>query len=108
MHEGYTLHDINWRCGHLEIDIVAEWYGEIVFVEVKTRRDERFGAPEDAVDATKQAHLARAANAYLRLHRIDQPSRFDVIAVVGEQPPFRIRHTKHAFDAPTRTVFGTT
>ena len=82
--------------------------GEIVFVEVKTRRDERFGAPEDAVDAAKQAHLARAANAYLRLHRIDQPSRFDVIAVVGEQPPFRIRHTKHAFDAPTRTVFGTT
>lgn len=108
MREGYTLHELNWRCGHLEIDIVAEWYGEIVFVEVKTRRDERFGAPEEAVGTAKQAHLVRAANAYLRIHRIDSPSRFDIIAIVGERPPFTIRHTKHAFDVPTRTVFGTT
>ena len=37
--KGYTLLARNWRIGHLEIDIVAEWFGEIVFVEVKTRRD---------------------------------------------------------------------
>ena len=33
--KGYTLLDRNWRIGHLELDIIAEWYGEIIFVEVK-------------------------------------------------------------------------
>ncbi len=107
MHKGYTLHALNWRYGHLEIDIVAEWYGELVFVEVKTRRDEQFGTPEEAVDREKQQRLVRAANAYLRQHGADQPSRFDIIAVVGEQPPFDIRHIEHAFDVPTHLVSGT-
>lgn len=104
MHKGYTLHALNWRYGRLEIDIVAEWYGELVFVEVKTRRDERFGRPEEAVGSIKQRRIVQAAQAYLRRNGLDQPSRFDVIAVVGERPPFRIRHTEHAFDVPTRTV----
>lgn len=107
MYAGYHIHALGWRFGHLEIDIVAEWYGCLVFVEVKTRRDERFGAAEEAVDAEKQRRLVRAGNAYLRYHHLDQPARFDIIAVTGERPPFAIRHIEHAFDVPTRTVFGT-
>ncbi len=105
MFKDYHIHAMGWRFGHLEIDIIAEWMGELVFVEVKTRRDERFGLPEEAVDATKQEHLIRAANAYLRYHDLDQPARFDIIAVTGEHPPFSIRHIERAFDVPTRTVF---
>ena len=36
--KGYHLLDRNWRFEHYEIDIVAEWHGEIVFVEVKVPR----------------------------------------------------------------------
>ena len=36
--QGYTLLAHNWRVGHLELDIVAEQWGEIVFVEVKTQQ----------------------------------------------------------------------
>lgn len=39
--EGYVIRHRNWRCGHKELDIVAEKDGTLVFVEVKTRK-ERF------------------------------------------------------------------
>lgn len=97
MHAGYTLHERNWRDGQLEVDIVAETYGEMVFVEVKTRRDENYMPALDAIDLAKQENLVRAARSYMALHRLDLPYRFDVITVVGAAPPFRISHHRHAF-----------
>lgn len=96
-HAGYTLLDRNWRAGHLEIDIVAEWYGEVVFVEVKTRGDENYMPAVEAVDLRKKERLVRAARAYMAAHRLDLPLRFDIITVVGRQPPFRITHRERAF-----------
>ena len=37
--EGYVIRHRNWRCGHKELDIVAEKDGTLVFVEVKTAID---------------------------------------------------------------------
>ena len=34
--KGYTILDTNWRYGHLEVDIIAEYNGMVVFFEVKT------------------------------------------------------------------------
>lgn len=48
--KGYHLLDRNWRFEHYEIDIVAEWHGEIVFVEVKTRSQGSTAAAMEAVD----------------------------------------------------------
>ena len=45
MARGYTIRDRNWRLGHKEIDIVAQKNGVLVIVEVKARRDDRFGDP---------------------------------------------------------------
>ena len=59
--KGYTLLDRNWRVGHLEIDIIAEWYGEIIFVEVKTRSNEDFAPALTAVDEEKLQNLRLAA-----------------------------------------------
>lgn len=96
-HKGYTLHERNWRTSHLELDIVAEWYGEIVFVEVKTRHDEHFAEAKDAVTLRKKRNLVLAAREYLSAHGIDKPFRFDVITVVGAAPPFRITHYPYAY-----------
>ncbi len=90
--KGYTLLERNWRVGHLELDIIAECYGEIVFVEVKTRSNEDFATALEAVDEEKLENLRRAAGHYLHLHHLDQPIRFDVITVVGTQKPFVITH----------------
>ncbi|NNJ70832.1 MAG: YraN family protein, partial [Kiritimatiellales bacterium] len=85
---------------HDEIDIVAGHEQVIVFVEVKTRRNERFGRPFSAVNSQKRKRLSRAAISYLKKNRI-QPDyiRFDAVEVVGE-PHARtpeIRHIENAF-----------
>src|SRR5258706_5714422 len=51
---GLVLLDRNWRCPHGEIDAVMRDRGDVlVFVEVKTRRTERFGTPAEAVGRAK-------------------------------------------------------
>ena len=90
-----------------ELDIVARRKGLLVFVEVKTRRDEHFGRPVSAVDARKRRSLCRAASAYLRRAHFPAGSyRFDVVEVIG-QPGTRpvVRHIEDAFRFGTRYRF---
>ena len=97
--EGYHILDRNWRSGHKEIDIVAEKGGVLVIVEVKTRRDARFGKPEDAVSENKIRRIVLAADAYVRLYRIDMPVRFDIITVVGSDAEHcKVVHVQDAFN----------
>ena len=83
-----------------EIDAVA-WDGPVlVFVEVKTRRGERYGSPGEAVDPRKQRKLFTLARAYMARKRLGQaPVRFDVVAVEawGDRKP-RITVLQGAFE----------
>ena len=97
MHHGYRLLSRNWRFQHLEVDIVAEWFGEVIFVEVKTRRNEDLAFAADAVDLEKKKNLVVAAKAYMKYYDLDLPFRFDIITVVGERPPFEIEQIENAF-----------
>ena len=99
--EGYVIRHRNWRCGHKELDIVAEKDGTLVFVEVKTRKDVLFGLPEDAVTNGKIRRIVSSADAYLRKYAIDLPVRFDLITIVtGENGLPRLRHIEDAFYPP--------
>ncbi len=65
--------------------------GQIVFVEVKTRRTMRYGTPQEAVTASKQINLRHAAVQWLTApeHRMPNSGvRFDVVTVVvqGDRP----------------------
>ena len=93
----YRILERNWRSGHHEVDIIAEWFGEIVFVEVKTRSKGDYLTALDAVDWSKRQYLISSARHYLSMHKLDNPYRFDVITVVGEAEPFSIKHFKSAF-----------
>lgn len=96
--KGYTLLDRNWRVSHLEIDIIAEWHGEIVFVEVKTRRDEMYALATDGMTLKKKKNLIEAAHAYLHDHYLwGKPYSYDVITVIGTERPFKITHIRHAY-----------
>lgn len=79
----YTIIEHDWRSGHRDIDIVARQGKTIVFVEVKTRANRDFGNPEDAVNYQKRENLRRAINHYVKSHRLSNPLRFDIIAIVG-------------------------
>jgi len=99
---GYKILLRNFRSGKAEVDIVARHKDWLVFVEVKTRETEEFGAPSEAVDREKQRNLSKAALDYLRL--LGYPRvlfRFDVVEVVqrkGARRPDDIRIIENAFD----------
>ena len=78
---GYTVRERNWRCPEGELDLVAEQDGALVFVEVRTRRGDRFGTPEESITPVKRAHLIASAQAYLQAHSLDCDWRIDVIAI---------------------------
>ncbi|MDH3520238.1 MAG: YraN family protein, partial [Myxococcales bacterium] len=85
----------------VEIDLVAERAGTLIFVEVKTRRSRAHGPPEAAVDARKQARLARGAAAWLHAAgRHYRRVRFDVIGCqLDADGQWRLVHWPSAFDA---------
>lgn len=85
------------RNGSAEVDLVARQGTTLVFVEVKTRATETFGAPEEAVDREKRRRLVRAASEYLRRCRAEEGGvRFDIVSVTGFEKP-SIRHIVDAF-----------
>lgn len=72
----------NYRTRTGEIDIIALHRGEVVFVEVKTRTNNAYGAPELAVNAQKQRRMINTALGYIRGKKLHQvPCRFDVVAI---------------------------
>ncbi|MBS1855847.1 MAG: YraN family protein [Acidobacteria bacterium] len=87
------------RAGGGEIDLVVRDRGRLVFVEVKTRASEDFGAPGDAVNAEKRTRLLHAAGDYARRvdARLDE-ARFDIVSVVLSAPP-KIDWQRGAFGA---------
>lgn len=95
---GYEIIQYNFRCAMGEIDIIAREKGELVFVEVKARKSDDFGYPEQAVGLKKQRKVSQVASWYLQKNGLNDPKvRFDVVAIrlgaVNE-----IRHIKNAFD----------
>ena len=97
---GYVIRDVNWVSGKHEIDIVAYRDEMIIMVEVKTRRNVDFAYPEEAVTEKKIHNMVRATDAYMRMFELDMEVRFDVISIVGAEPPFEIEHIEDAFLAP--------
>ena len=95
---GYRIRHRNWRSRRYELDIVAVKDRQIVFVEVKTRRNTDYGGPEEAVTRLKIRHIVSCASSYMRCYNLDLDFRFDVITVVGTAKPFQIEHIENAFD----------
>lgn len=88
-----------------EIDLIALDGETIVFVEVKTRRSDSAGRPEEAVTQSKQAKLTRTALVYLKKNGLlEQRARFDVVAIIWapESRSPEIRHIRNAF-TPTES-----
>lgn len=82
--KGYSLVMTNFRCPEGEIDLVMQKDDDLVFVEVKTRKNDEFGLPEDAVNDEKLDHLEAAVGYYLQLHpEFENNWRLDVISVLG-------------------------
>lgn len=84
--KGYKILAEHWTSRIGEIDLVAFKGGSYIFVEVKARRSQKFGRPEDAVAWWKQDKLRKTSELFLLKHKLrDVPWQIDVIAIMQDQ-----------------------
>ena len=96
--EGFRVLGRNVRIGRLELDIIAERSGLIVFCEVRARAHDRFVAPAATMDVRKVARVRSAAAQWLRREQpVRRDIRFDVAAVVFDVPGGRIEYYPGAY-----------
>jgi putative endonuclease len=97
--EGYKIITRNYKTSIGEIDIIAKDRDTIVFVEVKTRSDEFFGQPFEAVNNRKRQKMKNLALLYLKKQKKEFPVRFDVLSIFYRDNGKReIEHIKDAFE----------
>lgn len=97
---GYVVIEKNFYCRQGEIDIVAcdNIKKELVFIEVKSRFNTKYGKACEAVNNIKQKHILSVIKYYIYKNHIkDIPIRIDVIEVYMTNNTYRINHIKHAF-----------
>ncbi|RRN78000.1 YraN family protein [Pseudoxanthomonas sp. SGD-10] len=96
---GYEILDENWCYQKAEVDLIAYKNKTIIFIEVKTRSGNLFGAPEEFVDSKKQRLLSEAAEEYIYLMQHKGEIRFDIIAILFDKKleNYKLRHIEDAF-----------
>ena len=96
----YEILERNFSLKTGEIDIIAEKDGCTVFIEVKTRKNNLYGEPSEAVDWKKQRHIRNTALLYIK--SVDADMRFDIIEVFYKNSTnglevAEINHIRNAF-----------
>lgn len=79
---GYEIVERNWRFGKDELDLIARTDRWLVIAEVKTRRSDEHGQPEEAVKKGKRSKMIRVANAYVQETGCELALRFDIVSVI--------------------------
>ena len=85
--QGVQMLDKNFYFHGGELDLVAKDGEYLCFIEVKYRRNSRFGSPEAAVTTAKQRKIIHGAKVYLYQKRYPEetPCRFDVVSICREE-----------------------
>ena len=95
---GFEILHRNWRIGRFETDIIAAKDGRLHFVEVKTRRSDRFGLPERQVDRKKLDRMIDSGTEYIRRNPQWRWIRFDILSVrLFDNAPARIDHIEDLY-----------
>jgi putative endonuclease len=78
---GYDVVGTGFRARRGELDLICRRGAELVIVEVKTRADERFGTPAEAVGPRKRRALMAAAAEYRALAGWRGPIRYAIVGL---------------------------
>ena len=93
----YDIMERNFMCREGEVDIIAQDRNnkEVVFIEVKTRSNFKYGNPIDSVDENKQKHIKKVIKYYIyKNHMQNIAIRIDVIEVYIKKEGCQIKHVK--------------
>jgi putative endonuclease len=96
---GYAILEKNFRAKSGEVDIIAKDKETIVFVEVKSRKTNRYGNAKYSITPQKQRKISMAALTYLKQKKLTKhKARFDVVIIHTDNNNHRIELIKNAFD----------
>ncbi len=95
---GYHIQERQWRFSKAEIDIIAKDGDILVFVEVKTKSYNYYGAPEESISKRKESLIIDGAFRYMEKINHEWEIRFDIISILVDRnnKPI-IQHFKDAF-----------
>ncbi len=99
--KGYEFLISNYRFERAEVDLIFkdEKNKIVIFVEVKTRRNRKFGEPEESINKTKQNQIRKAAEGFVSENEkfLDYDLRIDTVSVLLDGKGITINHTENAF-----------
>ena len=97
---GHRVLARRFRVRHGEVDVVTRSGEHLYFVEVKTRKSDRFGGAFGALDGLKLRRMARVADVFVARNRLhDLQPHFAVVAIEPHGDRGRVRFLPDAFDA---------
>jgi len=83
--KGYKIIETNYKISGVEIDIIAEKEDTISFIEVKTRKSDDYGFPEEYVNRAKKRRIIRGAKLFFSNNKygkyLDYDISMDVISI---------------------------
>jgi len=81
--QGLKLVEKNFHCRMGEIDLIMLDQKNLVFIEVRFRKNNTFGGAAASITMQKQQKIRRAAELYLQQHTQFPVARFDVVGMSG-------------------------
>ena len=98
--QGASVLERNFRCRQGEVDIIARDGRYLCFIEVKFRKDETFGQPQEAVSYKKRQHICKVSLFYLysKYKSLDISVRYDIIAISPKDKMLSFNWIKDAFE----------
>ena len=88
----------NYHCRYGEIDLIMLDDKTLVFVEVRFRKNHKFGGAIESIDYKKQQKIRTTALHYLQKHNSKQNARFDVVTLSSLDDKNKINWIKSAFE----------
>ena len=95
--KGYRIVTRNYTFKKAEIDIIAEYEGKLIFVEVKTRISSFMTDPALMVTMGKQKQIIKAADQFVKDFFPEKEWRFDIMVVITNSEYTSIEHIEDAF-----------
>jgi len=92
--QGYKILAQNFRTKYAEIDLLAKQKNELVFVEVRTKKGEAFGTPEESLNQKKLRKLWLNARGYINWAKWRGPYRIDAVCIILK-PDLSVERLNH-------------
>ncbi len=93
--KGYKILERNFMCKQGEIDIIAKDKDYVVFIEIKSRTNTKYGFPLEAITEEKLKHILLSASYYLHIKNLENNNvRIDAIEVYIKEEKYYVNHIK--------------